>query len=88
MRNTFRHYLNENPEIDEVLTTYDEIDGVYRELLQAMGWLNQVQPIAEDSAKITISLPHAPVWVVDNVNNNNEINASEPEEKATYSANS
>jgi hypothetical protein len=83
MRNAFRHYLNENPEIDEVLNTYDEIEGVYLELIQAMGWMNQVQPVAEDSAKITISLPDAPVW-----GNDNEVKASEAKEKATYSANS
>jgi hypothetical protein len=83
MRNAYRQYLNENPEIDEVLNTYDELESVYRELLQAMGWMNQVQPIAEDSAKVTISLPDAPVWV-----NNNGVKPVEAKEKATYSANS
>jgi hypothetical protein len=83
MRNAYREYLNENPEIDEVLNTYDELEGVYRELLQAMGWLNQVQPIAEDSAKITLSLPDTPVWV-----NNNGVKSVEAKLKATYRANS
>jgi hypothetical protein len=83
MRNAFQRYLNENPEIDEVLNTYNEIEGVYRELLEAMGSVKRVQPIVEDSAKITISLPDAPVWVTNN--------GGEPVEskmKATYSANS
>jgi hypothetical protein len=83
MRNAFQRYLNENPEIDEVLSTYNEIEGVYRELLEAMGAVKQVQPIVEDSAKITISLPDAPVWV-----NNNGGEPVESKMKATYSANS
>jgi phage tail protein X len=83
MRDAFQGYLNENPEIDEVLNTYAEIEGVYRELLQAMGSMKQVQPIVEDSAKITISLPDAPAWT-----NNNGGEPGEAKEKATYSANS
>jgi hypothetical protein len=83
MRNALQQYMNENPDIDEVLNTYDEIESVYRELLQAMGWVKQVQPIVEDSAKITLSLPDATVWV-----NNNGVDLGEAKEKATYSTNS
>jgi hypothetical protein len=56
MRSAFQRYLNENPEADDILNTYDEIEAVYRELQQAMGWTAQIQPIAADSAKVTISL--------------------------------
>jgi hypothetical protein len=83
MRNAFQRYLNENPEIHEVLNTYNEIEGVYRELLEAMGPVKQVQPGVEDSAKITISLPDAPVWA-----NNNGGEPGEAKGKAKYSANS
>ncbi len=54
---TFRSYQDETPDVNEVLSTFQELENVYREALEAIGMHQREKSEVRNSAEVTISVP-------------------------------